>query len=251
MMYRWLPATLVILGTLSACDSGTISAADPASAASRDSQGDDSGLTFDGWRTYVDIPAPATLATSETLTVEATVRSSTFGTGNWESPVVSWHGNASGWELRVGQAIPRFMVTTDQIHQYAEPKNPVTAPRLAPNEWVHLAGVYDNSSISLYTNGNLTYQTPRNAGSLTQFKGSINIGRNPGFPDRLFKGEIKQVSIWTKARTAAEIAADLATPSANGPREGLLGHWDLTKASSDGTIKNLAGSTDGKLILRR
>lgn len=251
MMYRWLPATLVILGALSACDTGTISAADPASAASRDIQSDDSGLTFDGWRTYVDIPAPAALATSETLTVEATVRGSAFGSGNWESPVVSWHGNASGWELRVGEAIPRFMVTTDRIHQYAEPGDPARAQRLTPNKWVHLAGVYDNSSISLYVDGKLTYQTRRIDGRLSPYTGSINIGRNPGFPDRFFKGEIKQVSIWTKARTQTEIAADLATPPADGPREGLLGHWDLAKVGSDGTIKNLAGSTDGKLVSRR
>lgn len=63
----------------------------------------------------------------------------------WQSPVVSQHGIAMGWELRANTSELDMMVTASRGHVHAE-----SSVRLEPEIWQHIRGVYDGREIRLY-----------------------------------------------------------------------------------------------------
>jgi hypothetical protein len=183
---------------------------------------------------YVGIPGSGNLSTPAALTVEVWARASSFNPGNWQSAVFSRHAEQCGWELRVGEAIPRMMVTVGGVHFYAQPANPGSSPRLQPGQWYHLAGTYDGQNIVMYVNGQPWFTQPL-SGQVTEYGGQVAIARNanPAWNQRAFAGDVREVRLWSVARTQQQIAAAMNAPlAANEP--GLASYWPLNEGS--GTV---------------
>jgi len=125
-------------------------------------------------------------------------------------------------------------------------------------EWVHLAIVHeDNMSYSCYVNGtkhttaytynsSYSYESPFTYPAIDKevFEVPIVIGgsneRSNPYP---FTGEIAGVTMYSDARTAAEVKADMQAVDAADAN--LLVSYDLTQDSVDGYYKNLkAGGID-------
>ena len=77
-------------------------------------------------------------------------------------------------------------------------------------EWHHYAGSYDGSTIRLFIDGQEVAQNKVDAGSIPSNFGQTFIGRDDGF-ERYFNGQIDEVRIWNKGRTATEIQSTLYT----------------------------------------
>ena len=96
------------------------------------------------------------------------------------------HADRSGWELRVGEAIPRMMVTVNGTHHYAQPDNPWSSRRLRAGQWHHLAGTYDGQKIVMYVDG-LPWFTQPLSGGISEYpcqspegkRGSSSTGGGP------------------------------------------------------------------------
>ncbi len=74
------------------------------------------------------------------------------------------------------------------------------------------------------------------------------IGARGTGTERFFQGQIAQVHIWNRARSQAEIQAEMAQPL-NSNEPGLVGNWALAEGSgnvvSDGSINNITGTIQG------
>lgn len=84
------------------------------------------------------------------------------------------------------------------------------------HEWVHLAGTYTRGEYRLYRNGRLVANI--RASGPSDCQSALVIGHLDTF---LFCGRICDVRVWTRARTADEIAGAFWSPIV-GPQDGLV-----------------------------
>ncbi len=203
----------------------------------------DYALKFDGVNDYVKLNNPSHLNFTGAITLEAKVKiNATDGLrniiahGHTLNPIseVFLRINNGRYEIGSGNG-------TGYLTSYAIPQEDI-------GNWVHLTGVYDNQARTwrLYRNGILASSTPANVGALL-VNDNWAIGARGNGTERFFNGEIDEVRIWNKARTQAEIQADVNRPL-TGNESGLVGYWnlddrtgivakDLTANQTQGTIQ--------------
>jgi len=157
---------------------------------------ENSAYSFDGVDDYVNV---MNLPITDGVTLGAWVKAASFDSQDYMDPVVSQHGSGSGFELRVGDGHAVMIVTTGGVHSIAD-----AGQVLAVNEWYHLAGTYDGNELKIYVNGVLKKATFV-SGTITKYSGSLNIGRNSYWTNRLFNGAIDEVAIYNRALTEDEI----------------------------------------------
>ncbi|MBQ1263534.1 MAG: metallophosphoesterase [Oscillospiraceae bacterium] len=108
-------------------------------------------------------------------------------------------------------------------------------------EWTHLAIVNDqaNNTITCYVNG-VAAQTLEGAladSINTVAAGVLGGNFSPGNP-LAFRGEMKEVALYSDVRTADEIKADMNAVGA----DDLMAHWDLSKDAVNGKIIDESGN---------
>ncbi len=122
---------------------------------------------------------------------------------------------------------------------------------LSTNQWYHVAGVYDGSSMQLYINGVLD-NSSNQTGTITSGNGTLLLSGNGN--ERLFDGNIEEARIWSDARTAAEIRENM-TQTLTGSESGLFTYYrfdeadgttlyDRTSNGHNATLANMDGSSD-------
>ena len=197
---------------------------------------------------YAEVKNSSTIGTPTQITVEVQIRADSFNPGNWQDAIVSKHGERQGWEIRVGEAIPRMMVTINGVHYYAQPSDPSTARKLQPGLWYYLTGTFDGQTISLYENGYLQYST-RISGPITQYSGSLMFGKNanPAWNQRWFKGAVNDIRLWDRALSEAEIRANMGKPL-SGTEPGLIGYWPANEGSGN-TLNDRTSHHDNAMVV--
>lgn len=196
-----------------------------------------SALSFDGVDDSVTVAEVGGLATGNTVhTIEAWLRITQLPT-------------ARSWPLMFGApgaGAHHWLLNPDGTTQIGIFAGPQATPSLPLNQWTHLASSFDGTTLRVFVNGELV-------GSV---RGSFNLaataGKN-GLPLTLaqkqvdseanFAGQIDGVRLWNRARTQAEIKADLYR-QLNGSESGLVGCWrfddgqatDLTTNKKHGTL---------------
>jgi hypothetical protein len=114
----------------------------------------------------------------------------------------------------------------------------------AVGTWYHLAGTFDGSTMTIFTNG-VGIESNKVSGPPYIDKSDLFIGRgDPEFSfGEYFHGELEEIRIWNVARSPEEIRAAMSTPL-TGKEEGLVAYWNF----DDGTAKDLSGhGNDGIL----
>ncbi|MBN1479445.1 hypothetical protein JXA70_04155 [candidate division KSB1 bacterium] len=201
-------------------------------------------LAFDGQHNAVVVPHHDSLTIQQDLTVEAWVKITDLKDKIWSCPIVSKHGQASGWTLRTGAGRANFMITIRGKH-YETTSDQI----LDLNQWYHLAGTYDGQTLKVYVDGELKNSTDV-SGSITPYPGALNIGRNPQWKDRIFRGQICEAAVWHIARTPEQIKQDMEAPLV-GLEKDVVGFWrmddgvgqvvqDFSHNHNDGTIEDSA-----------
>jgi hypothetical protein len=111
-----------------------------------------------------------------------------------------------------------------------------------PGEWMHIAYVHGNDTLSAYKNGVLyrSIYCPETEGF---YGGFIEIGYND-YDDNYFEGEIESVSIYDFALSKKQVREAMhITPPLNTP--GLVAHYDFNKSNNfyeSGLVPNIVGS---------
>ena len=102
------------------------------------------------------------------------------------------------------------------------------------NQWQHLAGTYDGSTISIYRNGAFVADYPHS--------GHVNVGGEYilfGIVETSFCGLIDEVRLWDVARSQAQIQSDMVRVL-RGDEPGLVGYWRFNEGSGQ-EVHDLAG----------
>lgn len=86
------------------------------------------------------------------------------------------------------------------------------SPSFATGTWTHVAGVIDQGKAAIYVNGKVAKEATLAAGKLTftHYDPEISVGTYVKFANSSFTGDMKELRWWSRAATAAEIAAAAA-----------------------------------------
>jgi concanavalin A-like lectin/glucanase superfamily protein/uncharacterized protein DUF4082 len=96
-------------------------------------------------------------------------------------------------------------------------------PWLLANQWTHLAATYDGTTQRFYVNGIQVAQRAQ-TGPIDVSSDPLHLGGNGVWGD-FFKGRIDEVRVYNRARSAAEINAELNSAIAtSSPPVFLVGH---------------------------
>ncbi len=202
-----------------------------------------SGLQFDGSGDYVNINGYQGILAAQARTLSAWIKTSTTGT------ILSWgtEGTAGQkWEFgiqsSVGYAGTLFVnVGTGYI---------ASSTDLRDGQWHHVAASLANdgspnvSEVKLYVDGVKESNSALYMMAVNTLAGAeVAIGAAPD-RSRGFNGAMKEVRIYNRALSAAEILAlaENTNPAANG----LVAFWRLDDGSGT-TAHDSAGSHDGAL----
>ena len=103
--------------------------------------------------------------------------------------------------------------------------------------WHHVAYTFDGLTHMLYLDGVMVDAEAVPADDRTPT--SVWLGTLDG-SSNLFKGQMDEVRVWTVARSAAEVAADMHHTAA-GPQEGLCAYWTFDDAINGGRSADFSG----------
>jgi hypothetical protein len=198
-------------------------------------------LHFDGTNDYVDVTT-TNLPASGNITLEVWINVKNFKTGLYEGVIIERSGSSShGYMLRCGGAgYVEFYVGGSG---WAGGSAISSANTILLNQWYHIAGTYDGTSIKLYVDGKIigtTSYSGGNAGNST-----CNLGRSPAFTNRLFEGKIDELRVWNTARTETEIKANMFKEI--GTHTNLKAYFKMSNGTGTTLTDNSGNSSTGTL----
>ncbi|MCA2719621.1 Calx-beta domain-containing protein [Microcystis sp. M169S2] len=208
-------------------------------------------LSFDGSNDYIALGNPNALQITENQTIELWIkpnhfnyRQNPFNKAWGGEGTLTLEGNVS-WAAD-GTVHYYYGVTgrdwgSSGINYQAFNTN----QSLNINQWSHLAVVRDfsNQKLSWYINGVKVNETYTIFNSATPSNNPIYIGT--GYTN-YFNGLIDEVRIWNKARTQAEIQADI-NRQLTGNETGLVGYWNFNEGSGN-TVTDLTNNHNNGTI---
>ncbi len=200
-------------------------------------------LLFDGKDDYINCGKGGVfnaLNLTETITLECWVNlarynnSHIFAKQNQPGqPPVEKEAIFYGLFIDDAKKIPKFIYSTkDKKNQeLSEAWNTKTA-EIDLNRWYHLAVVVSNQQVELFVNGKSQGASKLEGKIADNADAELLIGKS--YPnDSLLAGQLADIRVWKKARTAAEIQANFSQRLAYNEPE-LVAYWPLNKGS--GTV---------------
>ena len=153
----------------------------------------------------------------------------------------SWTGNRY-ITIEIKTGTPRVAVTEAENKEASWEFKEVG--NLCTGGWVHLAIVRDPSTMTLncYVNGELKQSLPITDVWKNEivFGEPLCIGGQWNTDSSVyFKGQMKEIAIFSTSRSAAEIKADMTSPKG---AEGLLAHYDMSGLKPGDVIPDLTGN---------
>ena len=206
---------------------------------------DNYGLYFNGTSNRVGVQDSPELNPESGMTIEAWINAEEWAGSIWGANILSKQatGPDRGYGLTVGEN-----GRIEFNHSINEGWNAVqTPPILGLNSWYHIAAVYDLSTMKIYVNG-ILQATSNATGTPTLAHGqAINLGDNPTWPGRFFKGVIDEVRIWNAVRTENQIQ-EFMMEELEGDEEGLVAYWNMNEGSGN-TINDISGNENHGTLL--
>lgn len=197
-------------------------------------------LKFDGVNDYVEIPSNLKdLGVRNAFTITIWIRTDAIAKRMLLEDGTQW--NVGSFYLGVwpqdGEIFARL---NTQTHTYANDYIPV--PSFA-GIWSYIAYTYDGSSMKIYLNGNLVFDSPI-SGDI------INGNRNlrVGFPsdEAFYKGLIDELRVWNIALTHDDILSTI-NHQLVGNKPGLVGYWSFDEGYGNSAI-DLTGKGNNAIL---
>ena len=203
---------------------------------------DTEGMSFTADKVYRGYDSLA----SAPLTIEATVCYPVGYSASERGGVICgnyYYASTNSLSIEVySNGVPRvyFIEKSGAVHDWKFDK-----VNLYTGEWVHLAIVFDHATDDLkcYVNGELKQTLARGGTYLTAPTDSMVIGGDLRDANaQYFKGQIKNISMYSDVRTDAEIAGDAKATTPD--KDNLMVAYDLTGIGSTApeTLSDVSGN---------
>ncbi len=183
-------------------------------------------LSFDGVDDWVTVNDSNSLDLTNSMTLMA-----------WVYPT----DTMSGWRAVVNKEQPGgfgaayYLAANSDLNQpevavYTASWNKLYGgPALSANQWVHLAGTYDGTTLRLYVNGTQVSSQPQ-AGGIDVTNGVLRIGGN-SYWGEFFKGLIDEIRVYNRALSATEILTEVDTAVVTPPAPSKVAYTFTTEPS--------------------
>ncbi|MTJ49859.1 LamG-like jellyroll fold domain-containing protein [Dolichospermum sp. UHCC 0259] len=195
----------------------------------------DSALNFDGVNDYVQINNNSVLNITNQLTIETWVY--------LDETTLS--GNRRILQKGDNDDQYRFLIENNQLKFDLNGVGSVTSFPFSSGQWHHIAGVYDESTLKLYIDGQQV-NSVNASGKISTTNNLLYIGTKNPFapPGDFWRGQIREVRIWNTARTLQEIQGNKDTIlTAN--QTGLVAYFQGNANNNvliDSSNNNLSGT---------
>ncbi|MFB2980147.1 LamG-like jellyroll fold domain-containing protein [Microseira sp. BLCC-F43] len=200
----------------------------------------DSSLVCNGTSDYVQVPYSSALNPSQ-FTVSCWVKV-TGGQNTYRSPVCSrcdepkkgyifYAGSDNKWQFWLGNQSTDWQILLGSDVQL--------------NTWTHLAGTYDGQNMLFYVNGQLAASKTTTFVTNSSYPLRIGAGKTETTPDYYFSGQIDEVAIWRRARSQAEIQADMNRPLQGNETDLVACYSFLNRVAKDRGPNGYNGTISG------
>ena len=182
-------------------------------------------LMFNGSSNYVNVTDNTNLAMTSAISVESWIFPSVIFGG---ASIVNRRttGNVGGFslELAPSNTIGFYVYISGSWYVATSPANSVNL-----NQWSHVVGTYDGSTIKIYINGVLQASTSISGTINNPTTPNVWIGRNIASTSVYYTGVIDSTRIYSRALTASEI----------------LSNYNMTNAEFQTRVGNSTDPNDG------
>ena len=165
----------------------------------------DKGINFDGSNDQVSVANNDTLKITSNITLEAWARAN--GTFSGHKHIVG----KNYYEISINRSGAGFKASMD-ARINGTWRKAQTSGNLNLNQWYHLAGTYDGTTIKLYVDG-VQAATFSTTGNIDQTNNPLRIGTANASGD-FFKGTVDEVRLYNRVLNQSEIQTDMNAPIA-------------------------------------
>ncbi len=199
-------------------------------------------LRLDGVNDFLNVPDSATLRLTNRITIEAWINRSVRGVQHSIMEKYGCNAGQGGYVLRVTSGDKLMFGTRDDCNVGT---SLVGVTTLTSNIWYHVAGSWDGATMRVFVNGVLdgslaSTRNPKSGNTPLKIGERGNGGTTLG-------GSIDEVRLWSVARTAAELQANLAQ-CLSGTEPGLAGYWRLNEGSGLSALDSSANGNTATLL---
>lgn len=198
------------------------------------------GIYFDGNEEFLSIEHSDDLNIGDGFTIEAWILAEVWQDAIWQGSIAAKDGQSSdrGFAFRCGDnGSLSLVIQVESVWEEVQ-----SAQTMNANQWHHVAGVFDNGTMTLYIDGQVAGTHTVDGPPTNSTDLPLYIGGSPGFTGRHFHGAMDEIRIWNVARTATEIA-DNTTATFNSNTENLVVYLPMNEGAGE-VANDLSGSTN-------
>ena len=195
-----------------------------------------SALQLTGSSDYVLVENHPDLNPSNSMTIEAWLKSDEFDRTDWQQ-FIGKGGDAS-YTSELRQFGIRPVINTGKPYFYIhdsnnQPHGVEAFVQLKNGEWNHVAASYDSKYLKIYVNGILQGEKEIGSYTINTSKAPLVIGRllNGTLPQD-YNGLIDEVRFWNIVRSETEIKSNMYN-ILKGNEYGLVAYWKFDEGSGD------------------
>lgn len=204
-------------------------------------------LAFDGKDDVVTVKNSNSLRVATGVTVEARIRPRSIASNSAQDRILR---KGTDYELMVSTSNSGCAGGTQgNIHwavKLGGTVRRICGGSLALNQWQHVAGTFNGSTLAIYLDGVLVASTSR-SGSISRGTTPLTIGNQKSLT-RPFDGAIDDPAVWSRALSPTEVAARAAGNEPDS-QSGLVAYWPLNDGGGQVLQDASASSNLGTLGL--
>ncbi|HPD64716.1 MAG TPA: hypothetical protein P5050_09740 [Bacteroidia bacterium] len=206
-------------------------------------------VSFDGVDDYINCGNNSSVQiTTNAVTMEAWIKASTWKTNVYEGTIVNKEGSSAGYMLRCGNGGELNMAigngsTWSQIYSGS------TSTYMSLNQWYHVCGIYDGSTLKLYINGNQV-ASGTFSGNIGNTTNNLWIGSTQLYSSRTFKGNIDEVRIWKTAVSINTVKEYMFKPitSSHPNYSSLVAYYPMNEGTGTSIYDQSGNNNTGTLV---
>jgi uncharacterized repeat protein (TIGR02543 family) len=182
-------------------------------------------LDFDGADDYVTGSDTGFPTGNSPRTIEAWVKAPAQGTFG---PIMEWGSFADNQKSALGVS------ATGTAYWWGNSNDLDSEIPINNEQWHHIAGTYDGTTLRLYVDGNLANSAVTTLNTVSDGTFQIALAEGAGW---YYHGQVDEVRVWNVARSAEDIQSNMHS-EVSSPQAGLVAYYKFNQGVAGGNNAN-------------